>query len=52
LDIRTALGNGPNMSSLTEGMFREPKRWVGLGGLIIKRYELLSKAVPTGEEDA
>jgi hypothetical protein len=23
------------------------KHWVGLGGLIIKRYELLSKAVPT-----
>jgi hypothetical protein len=35
------------MSSLTEGIFRELKRWVGLGGLIIKRYELLSKAVPT-----
>jgi hypothetical protein len=35
------------MSSLTEGIFRDSKDWVGLGGLIIRRYELFSKAVPT-----
>jgi hypothetical protein len=45
--IRTALGNGPNISSLTEGIFGDPKGWVELGGLIIKKDELLSKAVPT-----
>jgi hypothetical protein len=45
----SALLNRAVRFNIIKGIFGDHKHWVGLGGLIIKRYELLSKAANMGE---